>query len=172
MLRSSYHHRMWLRRIFHRWLLPAAFLLPLWLVVGWSFSDRSGWAFLWVILLAVPSVFLGQLVLTLLVRARGTVRAERAVSWLDVGGFALWHALVVSLGFYDSAWWSVAMVLAVVTGLALFWTELWQLWRQAKPIGRGFTTGGSISFGAFRAAPAPTDPDVVVLEERGDRPGR
>ena len=26
---------MWLRQAFFRWLIPAAFLLPLWLLIGW-----------------------------------------------------------------------------------------------------------------------------------------
>ncbi len=122
-----------MRRAFFVWLIPAAFLLPLWLLIGWGVFNAGGWAFLWVLFLAIPSVFIGQLVLTLLVRARGTVRAERAVSWWDVLGFSVWHLLTISLGFYNQAWWAPAMVLTVVVGLALFWLELVQLWREAKP---------------------------------------
>ena len=76
---------MWLRRGFFGWLIPAAFVLPLWLFVGWIASGAGGWAFLWVVL-AIPGVFLWQLLLSLLVRARGTVRAHPAVSWWDVAG--------------------------------------------------------------------------------------
>ena len=71
--------------------------------------------------------------LTLLVRARGTVRAERAVSWWDVLGFAVWHCLVIALGFFNPAWWAPVMVVTILVGLGLFWLELWQLWREAKP---------------------------------------
>jgi hypothetical protein len=67
---------MWLRRAFFGWLIPAAFLLPLWLLIGWAVFNAGGWAFLWVLFLAIPGVFLWQLLLTLLVRARGTVRAH------------------------------------------------------------------------------------------------
>ena len=104
---------MWVRRAFYGWLIPAAFLLPLWLLVGWGVFNAGGWAFLWVLFLAIPSVFIGQLVLTLLVRARGTVRAERAVSWWDVLGFTVWHCLTIALGFFNQAWWAPVMVLTV-----------------------------------------------------------
>ena len=32
---------MWLRQAFFRWLIPAAFLLPLWLLVGWGVFQLS-----------------------------------------------------------------------------------------------------------------------------------
>ena len=104
---------MWLRRAFYGWLIPAAFLLPLWLLIGWGVFNAGGWAFLWVLFLAIPGVFLWQLLLTLLVRARGTVRLHRAVSWWDVLGFAVWHLLVISLGFFDPAWWAAVLVVAI-----------------------------------------------------------
>jgi hypothetical protein len=124
---------MWLRRAFFGWLIPSAFLLPLWLLVGWAVFNAGGWAFLWVLFLAIPGVFLWQLLLTLLVRARGTVRAHRAVSWWDVLGFTVWQGLVISLGFFAESWWAPMMVLAIVAGIALFWLELWQLWSEARP---------------------------------------
>ncbi|MFE1644914.1 MFS transporter permease [Microbacterium sp. P01] len=123
---------MWVRRVFYGWLFPAAFVLPLWLFVGWGIFQAGGWAFLWVLFVAIPSVFVGQLALTLLVRARGTVRAQRAVSWWDVLGFTVWHALTISLGFFTQSWWAPVMVATVIVGLALFWMELWQLWREAR----------------------------------------
>src|SRR5688500_11574942 len=115
---------MWVRSGFSGWLIPVAFVLPLRLLVGWGVLHAGGWAFLWVLFLAIPSVVVGQLVLTLLVRARGTVRAERAVSWWDVLGFTVWHALTIALGFFNQAWWAPVMVLTVVVGLSLVWLEL------------------------------------------------
>ena len=67
-----------MRRAFYLWLVPAAFVLPLWILLGWGIFQAGGWAFLWVLFIAVPSVFLGQLLLTLLTRSRPSVRAERA----------------------------------------------------------------------------------------------
>lgn len=145
---------MWLRRAFFGWLIPAAFLLPLWLFVGWIAFDANGWALLWVFI-SVPAVFIGQLVLTLLVRARGTVRAHRAVSWWDALGFGVWHLLIIALGFYNAAWWAPVFALTIAVGIALLWLELWQLWREASPT-RLLRTAAGVSY----LAPQPSAEDI------------
>lgn len=125
---------MWLRRALFSWLLPAALVLPLWLVVGWAVSGASGWVFLWVLFIAVPAVLVGQLVATLLVRARGTVRHSRALSWWDVLVFAVWHALIIATGFYPAgAFWPLLFA-ATAAFLGVFWVSLWQLFREARPV--------------------------------------
>ena len=109
---------MWLRRAFYGWLIPAAFLLPLWLLVGWGVFNAGGWAFLWVLFLAIPGVFLWQLLLTLLVRARG--HRPRCIARSRGGtslGFGVWHVLVISLGFFNPAWWAPVMVVAILVGV-------------------------------------------------------
>ena len=123
---------MWLRRTVFAWLLPAAFLLPLWLLAGWGIFHAGGWAFLWVLLIAIPSVFLGQLLFAMLVRARPSVRAERAVSGWDVAGFGLWHGLTIALGFYPEGWFGILLAGAIVVGLAMLPLLLWQLWSEAR----------------------------------------
>ena len=161
-----------LRRVFFGWLIPAAFVLPLWLLFGWGIFNAGGWAFLWVLFLAIPGVFIWQLVLTLLVRARGTVRASRAVSWWDVLGFTVWHALVISLGFFVQDWWAPAMVTAIIVGLGLFWLELWQLWREAKPTATILhTTEGVAYLAPANQAPPRSDsaqPEVIVITEKSN----
>ncbi len=155
---------MWLRRGFFGWLIPAAFVLPLWLLIGWAVSGAGGWALLWVVL-AIPGVLVWQLILTLLARARATVRAHRAVSWWDVAGFATWHALVASLGFFGAAWWAPILVLALIVGIVLFWLQLWQLWREARPsLSLRRFRGGleSIPAPEERTAPAPSGVFVVT----------
>lgn len=161
---------MWLRRAFFGWLIPAAFLLPLWLLVGWGVFNAGGWAFLWVLLLAIPSVFIGELILTLLVRARGTVRAQRAVSWWDVCGFTLWHCLTIALGFYNPAWWAAVFILTIFVFVGLFWLVLWQLWREAKPTGLVQYTATGIGFIPAQESPgapadASVDPEIIVITE-------
>ncbi len=167
---------MWLRRAFFHWLIPAAFLLPVWLLVGWGVFQGGAGPFLWVLFIAVPSVFLGQLLLTLLVRARPTVRAQRAVSWWDVAGFTLWHALTIAVGFFG-AWFVPLLVGAIVVAITLFWLSLWQLWSEARSgTGRivlrySTVSGGAAADGAtwdgVRAAreSANSDGDVIVLSE-------
>lgn len=161
---------MWLRRAFNGWLIPAAFLLPLWLFVGSLVFRPGGWLVLWMVI-AIPVVFIGELVLTFLVRARGTVRAHRALSWWDVLGFTVWHGLIISLGFYDESWFGPALIAATVVGIGLFWLTLWQLLREAKPSGMVmYTTEGVAYMPPAReqtSRPAP-DPDVIVLTEIRD----
>lgn len=165
---------MWLRRALFGWLIPAAFVLPLWLLVGWAIFNTGGWAFLWVLFLAIPGVFLWQLLLTLLVRARGTVRAHRAVSWWDVLGFAVWHLLVISLGFFAEAWWAPVMVLAILAGVALFWVELWQLWSEARPSRFLLQSTDGLAYippSAARGEDA-RDKEVFVIDEKKAPPAR
>jgi len=160
-----------LREAFFRWLLPAAFLLPLWLIVG-GIVFRAGWGMLWVLFIAVPSVFLGQLLLTLLTRSRASVRAERAVSWWDVVGFTVWHVLTIAVGcFIDGAFgWLLAG--AIVVGIGLIWLQLWQLWSEAKGTGariRETISWSTIPDPAEAAAPAERHEVIVVREsERRD----
>jgi hypothetical protein len=173
---------MWLRRAFYGWLIPAAFLLPLWLLVGWAVFRAGGWAFLWVLFLAIPAVFIGQLILTLLVRARGTVRAQRAVSWWDVLGFGTWHVLIISLGLFNQAWWATAMITTILVGVGLFWLTLWQLWREAQPSRMVmYTTEGlaylppdpvAHSASAEGASSTHSPADVFVIAEKRDPDAR
>ncbi|MGV9193249.1 MFS transporter permease [Microbacterium sp. MC2] len=161
---------MGLRRAFFRWLIPAAFVLPLWLLIGWIAFSASGWALLWVLLIAMPSVLVGQLVLTLLVRARGTVRATREVSWWDVAGFGVWHLLTIGVGFYaEAAFWPL-LVGAIVVFVGLIWLSLWQLFREAKPTALLRTRSG-VSYLAPPppAAPDAAQPDVFVVTEETTR---
>lgn len=159
------------RRAFFHWLVPAAFVLPLWLLIGWISFDAGGWALLMVLLIAMPAVFLGQLVVTLLVRARGTVRHSRAVSWWDMLGFGVWHALTIAAGFYpEGGFWGL-VALATVAFLVLFWVSLWQLFREARPGARMERAADGTLFipAAERPTSQRTDPQVIIINET-DRP--
>lgn len=158
---------MWLRRAFFQWLIPAAIVLPLWLFVGWIISGASPWALLWV-LISAPIVLVGQLVLALLVRARGTVRAERAVSWTDVALFGAWHALIVVLGLFSSPWWWAVLALTVAVGVVLLWMQLSQLWRETKPTGLIRRTFEGVAYVPPPRAEADSGVahEVIVVTER------
>ena len=163
---------MWLRRAFFLWLLPAAFVLPLWIVVGWGVFQAGGWAFLWVLFIAVPSVFIGQLLLTLLTRSRPSVRAERAVSWWDVLGFTVWHGLTIAVGFFIEGAFGWLLTAAIVAGISLFWLQLWQLWNEAKGSGAGIRetiTWTTAVQADPRAEPETTAHEVIVIRESDDR---
>lgn len=111
------------------WLFPAALVLPLWLLVGWGVF-QSGWAILWVLFIAAPSVLIGELLIAFLVRARASVRQARAVSWQDAAGIVLWHGLTIAVGFFPSAFGWI-LTGAIVGFLAVFWSTLAQLWRES-----------------------------------------
>lgn len=154
-----------MRQAFFRWLIPAAFVLPLWLFIGWIVFGANPLALLWV-LLSAPIVLIGQLVLTLLVRARGTVRADRAVSWTDLGVLGAWHVLIVALGVFDSGWWWPLFALTVAVGIAALWTSLAQLWREARPSAVVLRTSDGLGYiPPAQARPRVADPDVVVITE-------
>ncbi len=161
---------MWLRRAVFRWLLPAAFLLPLWLIVGWAVF-QGGWAILWVLFIAVPSVLVGQLALTLLTRSRPSVRAERAVSWLDVAGFATWHALTVAVGCFVDGAFGWLLIAAILVGLGLVWLQVWQLWTELRGSGVGIretVAWSQVRPSGQRAATSP-QPEVIIVEETDSR---
>ncbi|MEJ1091962.1 MFS transporter permease [Microbacterium istanbulense] len=163
---------MWLRRAFFLWLLPAAFVLPLWILLGWGIFQAGGWAFLWVLFIAVPSVFIGQLLLTLLTRSRPSVRAERAVSWWDVLGFTVWHGLTIAVGCFIEGAFGWLLALAIAAGIALFWLQLWQLWNEAK--GSGARIRETITWTTTeplrpRAEQTRSTPEVIVIQESDNR---
>ena len=166
---------MWIRRAFFSWLFPAALVLPLWLFIGWGVFQAGGWAFLWVLFVALPSVLVGEVVLALLVRARPTVREERAVSWRDVVGFTVWHGLTIALGFFpkDAFGWILAGT--IVAFLGVFWSTLWQLFRDFAERGRAglVIDGETMRAAAYGDRREPVREqsrrhgDVIVITETG-----
>ena len=156
-----------LRRLFLRWLFPAAFVLPLWLFVGWIvFSGGSGWALLW-LLIAAPAVFVTQTLVALIVRGRSSVRIDRAASWRDVIGIGVWQVVVVALGVYDSRTFFPLLVLSVVGAFVLLWSSLAQLWNEARG---GITllhaSDGTGYIPPTREQPRPrVEGEVIVIEE-------
>lgn len=159
---------MMIRQAFFRWLLPAAFLLPLWMVVGWAIFGDSGWSLLWVLLMAAPSVFVTQLVLTLLTRSRPSVRAERALSWWDVTGFTVWHALTITVGFFAEGVFGWVLTGAIIAAVGLLWLQLWQLWNESRVSGARLreTISWSTVTSSGSATRAQTEPDVIIVEEK------
>ncbi len=129
---AAYDQSMWLRRGFFGWLFPAAIVLPLWLIVGWAVFNAGGWAFLGVIFVAAPAVLIGELVLAFMIRARPTVRRDRAVSWWDVLGLTVWHGLVIAYGCYIHVAFAAVLIFAILAFLAVFWSSLAQLWAEAR----------------------------------------
>lgn len=164
---------MWIRRAFFRWLLPAAILLPVWIVVGWALFSGSGWGFLGTVFLAAPAVLAAELIVALLIRARPTVRSSRAVSWWDALGVTVWHGLVVAFGFFLQPSAPLVLVCAIVAFLALVWSSLGQLWREARGSFARMWPGtgpGDLPYDQTIADRARQHAEVIVVNEVG-RPG-
>jgi len=149
-------------------MFPAAVVLPGWLLIGWGVSGAGGWAFLWVLFIAIPSVFIGQIVLTLLQRARPSARETQMASWWDVLGFGVWHALTIAVGFYPQTWFPLLLTGAIAVALALFWLMLRQLWGEAGTAGPGIRFVRSPVQDAASDVPRerPVDAEVFVIQEK------
>lgn len=164
-----------LRRIFSRWLWPAAFVLPLWLLVGWGISGAGGWAFLWVLFVALPSVFIAQSAFTLLNRARPSVRRTGLVSWADVAAFGVWHLLTVAVGTFNAAWFGLTLAVAIAAALGVLWVQLWQLWRESAParllrdarLDADATLRDGRPGSSWTSRPSRADRPVIVVREGG-----
>jgi hypothetical protein len=113
------------RRVFLRWLIAAAVVLPIWLGVGWAVFGGGGWGTLGLVI-AVPVAFIALAVVALLVWIRPTVRAQRATSWIDVAVVGAWHASIIGIGFYGQGATSFG-VLAILLAIGAFWSAVWQL---------------------------------------------
>lgn len=121
---------MLLRRVFYRWQVVAAIVLPLWLVIGAAvFGGSAGGALS--LLLVAPLLGVAMLVVAGLIFARKSVRTNRAVSWTDLGVLAVWHASVIVTGLQlpGVAWYGA---LVVIVGLAAFWLAVWQLITETR----------------------------------------
>jgi hypothetical protein len=116
---------MLIRRAFLRWLVAAVVVLPVWLGIGWAIYGGGGWGTLGLII-TVPVAFISLGIIALLVWARPTVRAERAVSWTDVGVVGAWHLSIIGVGFYGEGA-TILSVLAILLAIAAFWSSIWQL---------------------------------------------
>lgn len=124
-----------IRKAIYRWMLPAAGILPAWLLIGWSIFGSGGWQFVLVLggafILAVAMV-----VISAMMRSRRAVRAATAVGAADAVFLGIWHALIIWLGFQGPAS-SLLLTGVVLMLIGGFWFALWELLTSAK---RGIET--------------------------------
>ncbi len=158
-----------IRRAMYSWLLPAAFVLPVWLLIGWAIFNQNGFALLPVLLIFAPAVFVSELVLMLLVRSRPGVRAQRALSWWDVAGFGIWHLLTIGVGFYAEPLFALNLVLAILAAVGVLWLCLWQLWTTTKTARTPLLIRETFDRVRPGGAGSVAVEDIVIVEE--SRPG-
>jgi hypothetical protein len=166
-----------IRKAFFYWQFAAALVLPAWLVVGWPIFGAGGWKILGVFFGAVV-LGVALLLVGLVIFARKEVRLTRAVSWPDVGVLTVWHALIISVGFYAAAspWLSV---LVIVVGMGAFWFTLWELFTATKRRVRAVmdqiedAAKPAYLYPGIRVTPTTgataakrAEPDVIVVTER------
>ena len=119
-----------LRRAFFYWQTAAALVLPVWLLIGWGIWGTTAGELVGVAITA-PILVVALLIVVGLTIARRSVRAARAVSWLDVAVLGFWHAMLIGLGFFgDAASWFA--VFAVIGAIVAFWSAVWQLVTETR----------------------------------------
>ncbi|TAJ47130.1 MAG: MFS transporter [Herbiconiux sp.] len=116
---------MLIRKAFFYWQFPAAVILPAWILIGWGIFSATGWQIIGLIV-GVMMLTVAMLATAGLIFARKDVRAEKAVSWLDVGLLTVLHGLIIAVGFFTPAT-ALLGTLAVVAVIALFWSGIIQL---------------------------------------------
>jgi hypothetical protein len=119
-----------IRRAFFYWQFPAAVILPAWILVGWGIFSATGWQIIGLII-GVMMLTVAMLATAGLIFARKDVRAERAVSWLDVGLLAVLHGLVIAVGFFTPVT-ALLGTLSAVAVLGLFWSGIIQLVMETR----------------------------------------
>lgn len=131
-----------IRRFFYLWLFPSAFVLPLWVLLGWGFfHPGGGWSLLGVLVLC-PIIFVAALLVAIIIVVRPRVRRTRCVSWLDAFLLALWNASVIAFGFFPENSTGLIAVLGIVVFVILFWSAVGQL--VARTRGASASTGTPI----------------------------
>ncbi|EPR76824.1 hypothetical protein ADILRU_0663 [Leifsonia rubra CMS 76R] len=161
---------MMIRRAFYYWQFIAVIVLPVWVLVGRGvFGSSVGWDFV-LFLLLCPILAFSLLAVAGLTAARKSVRSEKAVSWIDAGVLAGWHAVIIAYGFVDAPLLATLVVVAAVAG---FWIALWQLVAETR---KRFT---SLVEGFERDAQRPTYPgerldngNVIIVDPDENRTSR
>lgn len=150
------------RRAFYRWIWLAALLLPAWLLIGWGIFGENGFAILLLLFVAMPSVFVIELLLGLITRSRPSVATSGAASWYDVAGFGIWHILSAAVVVVPADYLGATLSAAIIVGLGMFWLQFWQLRKEAAAL---TFRARSASGGAGRSDEGPDDGEVFIITE-------
>jgi hypothetical protein len=159
-----------IRRALYYWQFIAVIVLPLWVLVGRGiFGSSVGWDFV-LFLLLCPILAFALVAIAGLTTARKSVRSQRAVSWIDAGVLAGWHAVIIGYGFVDAP---VLAALIVVAAVAGFWIALWQLVTETRTryasLVEGFERDAQRSSYSSEARDIGT---VIILDADGNRTSR
>ncbi len=147
---------MLVRRGFYLAQFGAIIVLPLWLLIGRGLVfSNSGWAFV-MLLIVAPMLFVYMGLILGLTLARKSVRATKAVSWIDVLLFTVWWLLLIAAGFVKN---DAIAVFAVFVSVGAFWLQLWQLIRETRD---RFNAATARLTDSYPVTPNPDDPPRII----------
>jgi hypothetical protein len=152
---------MWLRKALYWWQFAAVIVMPTVVLIARGVLGSSlGWDF---VLYLVLSPILGAFMLLVagLTAARGSVRQDRAVGWLDAGVIVAWHASIVAFALLDSA---ALATIVVVIAVAAFWIAVWQLVTETGRRMRSAVRDFGTEFAGVRDEMRMQSPSVQVGE--------
>lgn len=162
---------MWIRRSLFYWQFAAAFVLPVWVLIGRGiFGSSLGWDFLLFAFLC-PLLAIAMLAIAGLTSARKAVRSTRALSWLDAAVLVVWHGAIIAFGFVDTT--GIA-VLVVVAAIAAFWVAIGQLVvetrNRVRDVMASFEEAARVERPSKDKTTPINDPNVFVIQP--DETGR
>jgi hypothetical protein len=129
---------MWFRRAILLAALPAAVILPLWVIVTQGIVAAPSAGQYLALVVVCPILFAVMIATAALLRARKSVRTARAFSWRDSVMLAAgWLALLAS-GIFPLPALIVADVVLVI---GAFWLALWELVDESRKRLRTFVDG-------------------------------
>ncbi|WP_193509925.1 MFS transporter [Cryobacterium sp. BB736] len=147
---------MLVRRGFYWAQFGAVIVLPLWLLIGRGLVfSGSGWAFV-MLLIVAPILFVYMGLILGLTLARKSVRATKAVSWIDVALLAVWWLVLIAAGFVRND--GIAAI-AILISIGAFWLQLWQLIRETRD---RFNAATARLTDSYPVTPNPDDPPRII----------
>lgn len=163
-----------LRKALFWWQFAAVIVLPTVLLIARGIlGSAMGWDF---VLYLVLSPILGAFMLLVagLTSARASVRAGRAVGWLDAGILLGWHASIVAFAVLDAP---ALAAIVVIIGVAAFWIAVWQLVTETGRRVRSAVRDFGDEFAGVREEMRTQSPsvqvgEVIVIQPSEDAPPR
>jgi hypothetical protein len=120
---------MWFRRAILKATIPAAIVLPLWILVMQGIVAGPSAGTYLALVIVCPVLFVAMIVIAVLLRVRKSTRTSGALTWRDATvAVVFWLALVAS-GLFS---FPALAVLDVVLLVGVFWLSAWELLDESR----------------------------------------
>lgn len=140
---------MWLRRVFYFLQLPAAFVIPAWIIIAPIISPSALGGIDVLIFFTWPALAVALLLAFGLTRARRSVRVSRLVSREDVAWHGAWYLIALSFGGFVAAASGTALWF---TGVALVMVSAGTIVSAARQLVRAAREAMEEALTGFEAA--------------------